>query len=239
MSESLSIVEGYADFDVPSAGKACKTWYKVFGDLTAGHRLLVALHGGPGCIHKYLVVLSQLTQTHSIPLVLYDQLGNGSSTHLPEKMGDTSFWTMQLFLDELNNLLSHLGIQDNYDLLGHSFGGMLASEHAVTQPKGLKRLIIASSPASMGLWVEAADKLRAHLPQEIQDALTKHEKNGTTDSKEYLDAVDVFYARHLCILKPMPAELLEALEAINKDPTVYHTMQVCSQYLSWHANVQV
>lgn len=119
----LNVVEGEVEFVVPAAGKLCKTWYKIVGDLHASvsRRPLVALHGGPGVNHGYLFILTDLTTAHGIPLVLYDQLGSGYSTHLPEKMGDVEFWTEQLFLDELDNLLSHLGIQDNYDILGHSY----------------------------------------------------------------------------------------------------------------------
>jgi L-proline amide hydrolase len=62
---------------------------------------------------------------------------------------------------------------------------MLGASFAITQPKGLHRLVIADSPASMILWVEAADKLRAKLPKDVQDTLLKHERDGTTDSKEY------------------------------------------------------
>jgi pimeloyl-ACP methyl ester carboxylesterase len=79
---------------------------------------------------------------------MYDQIGCGRSTRLPEKLGDGSFWTIDLFLAELENLLSHLEIQDDYDLLGQSWGGCLASELAVRQPKGLKKLILANSLAS-------------------------------------------------------------------------------------------
>jgi pimeloyl-ACP methyl ester carboxylesterase len=83
---------------------------------------------------------------------MYDQLGIGKSTHLPEKMGDGKFWTVELFLAELNNLLSHLGIKDDYDLLGQSWGGMLGASHAILQPKELHRLVIADSPADMKMW---------------------------------------------------------------------------------------
>ncbi|MDP1293891.1 alpha/beta fold hydrolase, partial [Klebsiella variicola] len=69
-------------------------------------------------------------------VINYDQLGNGRSTHLPDK--DPSFWTVGLFLEELNNLLQHLEISDNYAILGQSWGGMLGSEHAILQPKGLR-----------------------------------------------------------------------------------------------------
>lgn len=81
---------------------------------------------------------------------MYDQLGCGRSTHLPHLRGDADFWTVGLFLRELENLLEKLGVED-YDLLGQSWGGMLGSEHAVHQPKGLKKLIISNSPASMKL----------------------------------------------------------------------------------------
>lgn len=54
--------------------------------------------------------------------------------------------------------------------------------------------------------------------------LNKHEAEGTTDSKEYHDAVGVFYARHLCRLNPWPEEVVAALGSIEADPTVYMTM---------------
>jgi pimeloyl-ACP methyl ester carboxylesterase len=85
-------------------------------------------------------------------------------------------------------LLNHLGINSDYDLLGQSWGGMLGACFAITQPKGLHRLVIADSPASMILWVEAANKLREKLPKDVQNTLLKHEKDGTTDSPEYKKA---------------------------------------------------
>ncbi|KAL0578387.1 hypothetical protein V5O48_003608 [Marasmius crinis-equi] len=217
------MVSGEAKFEVPDAGKPCKTWYTVYGDHTKS-RPLVALHGGPGASHDYLNTLSSLKRTHGIPVVLYDQVGNGKSTHLPEKAGDTSFWTVDLFLKELDNLLSHFGIQDDYDLLGHSWGGMLAACHAVRRPAGLKHLIIASSPASMELWVLAQNELRTKLDPRVQEILTKHEEAGTTKSKEYEDAVDVFYKRHLCTMDPWPETVSTSMGWINKDSTVYLTM---------------
>ncbi|KAJ6610660.1 proline-specific peptidase [Mycena sp. CBHHK59/15] len=225
----VTSTEGELDFPLPAAGKPCRTWYKIFGDL-GSRRPLVALHGGPGVNHSYLTALEDLTAIHGIPLVLYDQLGNGLSTHLPEKMGDVGFWTEDLFLAELDNVLEKLGIKDDYDLLGHSWGGMLGSRHASAQPPGLKRLIIVSSPAEMGLWVTAQNKLRTNLPQDVQDTLTAHEAAGTTSSKEYQDAVNVFYAKYLCVLHPPPEPVTQAMEWIEKDPTVYLTMNGPSEF---------
>ncbi len=160
-------MEGTVEFNVDGIDTPCKTWYKVFGDLKS-RRPLVALHGGPGVTHNYLLSLADLVGTHAIPVVLYDQLGNGNSTHLQDKMGDTSFWTEKLFIAQLEGLLDHLGNRDDFDLLGHSWGGMLGARFATTHPPGLKSLILSDSPASMELWVEAANKLRAQLPQDVQ-----------------------------------------------------------------------
>ncbi|KAH9854499.1 proline-specific peptidase [Lenzites betulinus] len=226
-------MEGEVEFRVPGIDQVCKTWYKVFGDLkTAGttRRPLVGLHGGPGIVHNYLLPLADLVGTHGIPVVLFDQLGNGKSTHLREKMGDTAFWTEALFISQLEGLLEHLGISDNFDLLGHSWGGMLGARFATTRPPGLKHLIISDSPASMVLWVEAASKLRAALPPDVQAALDKHEADGTTDSKEYHDAVEVFYAKHVCRLNPMPQDMVETFQSIEQDPTVYLTMNGPSEF---------
>ena len=162
-------MEGQVEFFVDGVEKPCTTSYKIFGNLNSiDRRPLVVLHGGPGVVHSYLLSLADLVSTHSIPVVLYDQLGNGRSTHLPEKDGDTSFWTDDLFIQQLEHLLKHLGIQDNFDLLGHSWGGMLGARFATRCPSGLKHLVIADSPASMHLWVEAANRLRSQLPMDVQ-----------------------------------------------------------------------
>ena len=162
-------VEGEAVFRIPGIDKPCKTWYKVYGDLKGSkHRPLVVLHGGPGFSHNYLLSLADLTSKYGIPVIFYDQIGNGLSTHLPEKTGDAQFWTIQLFMDEFHNLISHLGIQDDYDLLGHSWGGILGSEIAVRHPKGLRRLVFASAPASAETWREGCMILRKQLPPIIQ-----------------------------------------------------------------------
>lgn len=146
----MQVREGYADF------REHRTWFRVTGDLNSGRLPLIIAHGGPGCTHDYVDSFKDLAATRRA-VVHYDQLGNGRSTHLPEAPSD--FWTVELFLAELNNLIAHLGIRD-YALLGQSWGGMLGAEHAVRQPVGLKALIIANSPASMALWCQAAKELR-------------------------------------------------------------------------------
>src|ERR1700712_5603748 len=165
-TEQLAILppdrEGTVDFD------GSKTWYRITGDLDSPLVPLVVMHGGPGCTHDYLLRLTALLRTGR-PVIHYDQIGNGKSTHLPD--ADPGYWTPDLFVAELENLLRQLGISDAYHLLGQSWGGMLGAEFAVRRPAGLQRLVIADSPASSALWLEAAAGLRAELPPEINATL--------------------------------------------------------------------
>jgi L-proline amide hydrolase len=213
--------EGFAAF------RGHQTWYRVTGDLKAAKKPLVILHGGPGASHDYTDRMKQIAN-QGRAVVHYDQLGCGKSTHLKDKGVD--FWTVRLFLDELDNLLDHLGIRGAYHVLGQSWGGMLGAEHGVTQPKGLKSLTISDSPASMELWVQEANKLRDALPPEVQKVLLEHEAAGTTTSKEYTTAMMVFYARHVCRVQPMPEEVLRSFAQIEADPTVYFTMNGPSEF---------
>lgn len=217
--------EGELDFDVPAAGKACKTWYRVVGDLKAENKTpLIVCHGGPGCSHDYLMPVADLAKLYGIPVILYDQIGNGRSTHLQEKKGDISFWTTELFFDELANLIDKLGIRERgYDLLGHSWGGMLVATYASTKPQGLRRIVVSNSPACIEDWLAAANKLRAAMP-EVDAQLKKHEDAGTTECEEYEKWVDVFYRAHVCRMDPWPSEMHVLMEGLKEDNTVYLTM---------------
>jgi L-proline amide hydrolase len=211
----VTITEGYAPYG------DYKTWYRITGDLTSGKPPLIVAHGGPGCTHDYVDSFKDIAATGRA-VIHYDQVGNGKSTHLPEKGAD--FWTVPFFRTELHNLIDHLGIHDGYCLLGQSWGGMLGAEFAVERPAGLKALIIANSPAAMKTWISEANRLRTDLPADVQATLLRHEEAGTTDSAEYMEATDVFNQRHVCRVVPMPDEVKRTFDAIGTDPTVYHTM---------------
>jgi L-proline amide hydrolase len=215
--------EGTAPFD------GYETWYRIEGELQPdGPAPLVTLHGGPGATHDYLLSLVDLARD-SRAVVFYDQLGNGNSTHLPECMGDGDFWTPELFVRELANLVDHLGIGSHH-VLGQSWGGFLAQEYALTQPPGLRSLILANTAASFPDFLAEANRLRAELPTEVEATLRRHEEAGTTDDPEYTEACMVFYGRHVCRLPEWPPEIMRAFEHIDEDPTVYHTMNGPSEF---------
>ena len=121
---------GKVSFVPPGSNLHCETSYSLWGDL-GEITPLICLRGGPGIPSRYLKPLGLLHERSNIPVLAYDQIGCGDSTHLPEKKGDTGFWTFELFIRELNNLITSLGIQE-YDVFGHSRDGMLAAQFALT-----------------------------------------------------------------------------------------------------------
>ena len=203
------------------------TWYRVVGDLKSSKTPVMVLHGGPGAGHNYCEPIAEVLAQTGRAAVLYDQIGCGNSTHLPDKPKE--FWTPELFMEELVLLTEHLGISNKYDIVGQSWGGMLGMQFAITKPKGLNALVVADSPASMEVWVSEANKLRKELPPEVEATLLKHEAAETTEDPEYIAAVDVFYSRHLCRI-PQPPYVLASFEQLAADPTVYHTMNGPSEF---------
>lgn len=190
-----------------------ETWFRSVGD---GQGVpLLCLHGGPGSTHLGLEVLEQLGDERRV--VLYDQLGSGNSS----QPSDPSLWTVELFLAELANVRDALGL-DPVHLLGHSWGGMLAQEYALTQPAGLVSLVLSSTLSSAALWREESLRLRAALPPEIREPLDAHEAAGTTNDPEYEAAVFEFLHRHLCRLDPWPPIVEEVIRTTNLE--VYNTM---------------
>jgi L-proline amide hydrolase len=220
----LDVHEGTVPFAL--GGEDARTWYRVTGDLAVESQApLVVLHGGPGGTHDYLLSLVDLADGR--PVVHYDQLGSGRSTHYPDRGAE--FWTPELFVRELHNLVDALGIAGRHHVLGQSWGGFLAEEYAFTQPAGLRSLVLADTAASWADFATEAGRLREQLPADVQATLAKHEEAGSYDDPEYMQACMAFYDRHVCRI-PWTPEVLATFEYLEQDPTVYRTMNGPSEF---------
>jgi pimeloyl-ACP methyl ester carboxylesterase len=139
--------EGFVPF------RGHRTWYRVVGDLDSGRPPLLCLHGGPGSTHNYFAPLEALAGERAV--VVYDQLGCGSS----DRPTDVE-WSLELFRDEVEAVRDHLGLEWIH-LLGTSWGGMLALEHALNgDSAGLVSLVLSSTLASAAEWQVAVQELR-------------------------------------------------------------------------------
>jgi proline-specific peptidase len=132
-------------------------------------------------------------------LIYYDQLGCGNSP-APK---DAYPWLPPLYVEELDNLREALGLKELH-ILGQSWGGMLAMEYALTRPRGVKSMIIASSLSSMPLWEAEAARLVKLLPLDMQAAIWRGIETRQYDTPEYQAAAQAFNLRHICSLDPPP-----------------------------------
>jgi len=177
-----------------------RTWYRVVGTPGSGLDPLLCLHGGPGSTHHYFAPLERLAESGRA-VVVYDQLGCGGSDR-PAAIE----WSLQVFLDELAALREQLEL-DRVHLLGTSWGGMLALEHALSGYGGLTSLVLSSTLANAAEWETEVKRLRDELPPEVLGILEQHERAGAYDSPEYRRAEAVFDARHFYRGAARPPEL--------------------------------
>ena len=218
MSFDATAREGHLDF------QGHQIWFRVVGEDMPGRFPLLTLHGGPGAAHDCIEPLGELA-AEGRGVIFYDQLGCGRS----DKPHDASLWTIQLFLDELDAVRSALRLE-RIHLFGLSWGGMLAMEYALRRPPGLMSLVLASAPSSMRRWTGEADRLRQLLPAAVQETLVRHERDGSTDSLEYQQAMLIFYERHVCRRKPWPDPVRRSIDQLMANPEVYLTMNGPSEF---------
>jgi L-proline amide hydrolase len=202
-------VEGYVDL------RGYRTWYRVVGDLRSGTTPLLALHGGPGSTHHYFAPLERLADQR--PVVLYDQLGCGSS----DRPTDVD-WSVALFRDEVAAVREELGLE-RIHLLGTSWGGMLAQEHFFSGASGIQSLVLSSTLASVDEWAAEQRRLVHELPAPLVELFEQLDETGSFDHPDYRRIEAEYFDRHF-YRGPKPRAELERMQA-ERAPDVYAAMQ--------------
>lgn len=111
---------------------------ETFGNPT--HTMLLVLHGGPGADYRSILNFQQLA-ADSMFVVFYDQRGSG----LSERVGESSFSDVQVFIDELDGVINHYRHNSSQKIIlaGHSWGAMLATAYVNQNPDKITGLILA------------------------------------------------------------------------------------------------
>ena len=136
---------------------------RIFYEVLGGGDPIIIVHGGPGLDHAYLQPgLDILAQRNT--LIYYDQRGTGRSSAELEP----SVINMQAFVEDLEALRETLGY-GQVDILGHSFGAVIALEYAVAHPESLRTLVLMN-PTEPGrrFSEELAERQRA--AQTVEDS---------------------------------------------------------------------
>lgn len=139
-------------------------YYEIYGHGTP----LVVLYGGPGLDHAYLLP-QMLKLANHYELVFYDQRGSGQSTGAVDSVS----MTVSNFVVDLEGLRRALHL-DKMNLLGHSWGGLLAMEYAVRYPQRVTKIILASSVGATSKWeIPFAQNREARRTPQDSAALVK------------------------------------------------------------------
>ncbi|RMG67453.1 MAG: alpha/beta fold hydrolase [Calditrichaeota bacterium] len=204
-----------------------KVWTKQFGHNPRIRVLL--LHGGPGATHEYWECLESYLPAEGIEFIYYDQLGSAYSDQ-PE---DTSLWNVARFVEEVEQVRQALHLTpDNFYLLGHSWGGLLAMEYALKYQKHLKGLIISNMMSSAPAYDRYAETVLAKkLDPEVLKEVRALEARGAYDDPRYQQLLfQNFYTQFVCRL-PLdrwPDPVNRAFKHINEQ--IYVSMQGPSEF---------
>ena len=179
---------------------AFRVWTKRVGNNPRIKVLL--LHGGPAATHEYFEAFDSYFPHAGYEYYYYDQLGSAYS----DQPNEPSLWEIPRFVDEVEQVRTALGLtKDNFYLLGHSWGGILAMEYALAHQENLKGLVISNMMASIPAYNEYAQKvLMPQMDQKVLAEVKAIEAKKQYESPRYMELlVPNFYTKHLL---RMPAD---------------------------------
>ena len=197
------------------------------------HLPIVALHGGPGWPHDYLLPLKQLA-CRGAEVIFYDQAGCGKSaldenTSLPKHLLDAKYYSEE----ELPSLIEHWGL-DRYHVFGHSWGTILAQLFALNakNTSGLQSLTLAGPLSDSKAYIDAQwdkeDGNLGSLPPFVQDRIKSLEKDGAYGSAEYQAIDQVLTTFFTLRTAPPPDCFTDAANGANA--AIYVGMQGPSEF---------
>ncbi len=103
---------------------------------------VVMVHGNPSWSFYYRNLVLALRDRYRC--IVPDHIGCGFSA----KPGDNRYdYTLPRRVDDLEQLLDHLGITENITLVVHDWGGMIGMAYASRHPERIKRLVILNTGA--------------------------------------------------------------------------------------------
>lgn len=132
----LLSVTAHAQNEGTIKSEGAELYYRSYGSGTP----LLIINGGPGMNSDGFAALAMQLSTNN-KTIIYDQRGTGRSLL---KEINSSTITMDLMVNDIENLRRHLHIS-KWNILGHSFGGMLASYYATKFPGHIQSIILSSS----------------------------------------------------------------------------------------------
>ncbi len=161
----------------------------VYGEAHA--ESVLCINGGPGVSSQHMREAFCVLAERGYRIVIHDQLGTGAS----ERPDRPELWTLRRYVAEVEAVLAALG-RGKVHLLGHSWGGWLGTEYAVTHPDRLRSCIFSSTCANMPVHLQEVCRLLAAFGAETLEMVDRLEAAGRLHSSLYRAVCTLFYGRH-------------------------------------------
>ena len=202
-------------------------WTKTIGNNPKIKVLL--LNGGPGGTHEYFEAFESFFPAESIEFIYYDQLGCGNS----DNPKDVSMWDLPRFVEEVEQVRIALNLdKNNFYLLGHSWGGILAMQYALKYQQNLKGLIISNMMSSCPDYGKYADEVLAKQmsPEVLAEVRAIEAKNDFANPRYMELLIPNFYEKHIlrAPYAAWPEPVLRMFSKLNQ--SLYVTMQGPSEF---------
>lgn len=202
-------------------------WTKTIGNNPKMKILL--LNGGPGATHEYFECLESFLPAEGIEIIYYDQLGCGNS----DNPKDTTMWDLPRYVEEVEQVRKALDLtKDNFYLLGHSWGGILAMEYGLKYQQNLKGLIISNMMASGPDYSKYADEvLSKQMDPKVLAEIRQIEAKKDFANPRYMELLyPNFYTVHILRmpLESWPEPVNRSFAKMNQ--SLYVTMQGPSEF---------
>jgi proline iminopeptidase len=199
-----------------------KVWTKRVGNNPSAKLLL--LHGGPAATHEYFEAADSYLPAAGIEYYYYDQLGSAYS----DQPDEPSLWEIPRFVSEVEQVRTALGLDtENFFLLGHSWGGALATEYALAHQQHLKGLVISNMMSSVPAYNEyAARVLAPEMNPETLAEIKRLEADGDTETVRYEELLmEHHYVNHVLRMPAdqWPEPVVRSFAHVNR--SIYVPMQ--------------
>src|SRR5262245_34927882 len=133
---------------------------------------LVVVHGGPGASHDYLLPYLLPLARHR-RVVYMDERGSGKSGKLEDPKG----YTVENMVEDVEALRVALGL-GKLDLLGHSYGGVLAQAYSLRYQQHLSHLVLCSTFYSTREMNQIFVRMKEKMPPDLRARIDKMEADG-------------------------------------------------------------
>jgi len=141
---------------------------------------LIIIPGGPGGSHISYRSFDSLSKDNQI--VYFDAFGRGKS----DTAKDVKEYSLDRDIEDIEGLRVALHF-DKLNVLGHSYGGVVAQGYALKYPTRVSHLILANTFHSFIMWQENDDnsnhEIKTNYP-EVWDSLIKMREAGAISSDE-------------------------------------------------------